>query len=133
MTTRSTTKRQCLWPYWSLLPFGSGAWAVAYAGIRVRCTGLIALGGLLASSVIAGWIVVALHPAPHWEHVLGGSLAVTGWIGAIMTSFVIRPEYERRMGIGPNCDLGPRPRLVCGWFTWRALALVALALLVGGG
>src|SRR3974390_308335 len=70
MTTPSTTRRRSLWPFLSLFPLGFGAWAVAYAGIRVRCTGLIALGGLMSASAIAGWILRSVYATTQWEHVL---------------------------------------------------------------
>ena len=104
IATPSTTQRRSLWPFWSLLPFGLGTWGVAYAGVRARCTGWIALGGLWSATALAGWILAFSYPAPRWENTLAVWLILAAWAGAVVTSFVIRREYDRRMGIRPYCD-----------------------------
>ena len=101
----STTRRRSLWPFVSLIPLGLGAWAVAYAGIRARCAGWSAMGGLWSATALAGWILASVYPDSSWEGPLAGWLILAAWVGAVATSFGIRREYERRMGIRPNCKI----------------------------
>jgi membrane protease YdiL (CAAX protease family) len=47
---------------------------------------------------LAGWIVAAVASSEsHSEGVVAG-LIVVAWVGGVITSFVIRPGYERRVG-----------------------------------
>jgi hypothetical protein len=53
------------WVWLSLIPFGLGAWAPLYAGVRARNRRWCALGAVWSAITLAGWIVaVASHGAP---------------------------------------------------------------------
>jgi hypothetical protein len=88
------------WPWLSLLPLGLGAWVPIYAGVRARVKTWIALGVLWSAIAVAGWIVSTGSTAHghHKSSAAAGLLIVLAWIGAIATSFVIRPAFERRVG-----------------------------------
>lgn len=87
------------WPWLSLLPIGLGAWAPIYAGVRARVRTWVALGAFWSAVSVAGWIASTTSNA-HGHHTysaVAGLLLILAWAGAAATSFVIRPEYERRM------------------------------------
>ncbi len=84
------------WPWLSLIPIGLGAWAPIYAGIRARRWSWILLGVLCCLVVIAGF--VEANAGKHsGSHALAGGLLLFGWVAAIVTSFSIRPAYDRQM------------------------------------
>lgn len=84
------------WPYISLIPIGFGAWAPIYAGAKARRLSWVLLGIVWCAIAVAGWVhnSVGGHPG---DDDLAGLLMIVGWIGAIATSFSIRPSYERQM------------------------------------
>ncbi len=87
------------WALLSLLPLGLGAWAPIYAGVRARVASWTALGGVWSAIVVAGFVLSGMSTT-HGHHktsTVAGLLLVLGWVGAVATSFIIRPEYERRM------------------------------------
>jgi len=62
-------------------------------------TAWIALGAFWSALAVAGWIA-STTGTDHGHHrysAIAGFLMVVAWAGAAATSFVIRPEYERRM------------------------------------
>jgi DNA uptake protein ComE-like DNA-binding protein len=83
-----------LWPWISLLPLGFGAWAPIYAGVKAKRTLWIALGLLWSLVVIAGFVFNAIDGQAGHDDLAGG-LLIVGWVGAIATSFALRPAYLR--------------------------------------
>jgi DNA uptake protein ComE-like DNA-binding protein len=90
-----TPARRSRWPWLSLLPLGIGAWAPILAGVRARRLVWILLGVLWSAAVAVGWV---LADGSDGESGGAGALIVVGWVGAIATSFAIRPAYERQAG-----------------------------------
>lgn len=83
------------WPYISLVPLGFGAWAPIYAGVKARRSVWILLGVLWSAIIVAGFVAnSAGHPG---NNDFAGFLFILGWVGAIATSFSIRPAYDRQM------------------------------------
>ena len=83
----------------SLLPIGFGSWAPIYAGVRARVRAWIVLGAVWSAVAIAGWIAstTGTQNGHHRYSAVAGLLLMLAWAGGAATSFVIRPEYERRM------------------------------------
>jgi DNA uptake protein ComE-like DNA-binding protein len=73
----------------SLIPFGLGAWAPAYAGTVMRKRRWTALGALWSIITLAGWVLAVANNGG----AAGGLLIILGWAGAIATSFAIRSSY----------------------------------------
>jgi DNA uptake protein ComE-like DNA-binding protein len=90
---RGSGKASTRWAYLSLVPLGLGAWAPIYAGTRARNTRWILLGVLWTLLTIVGWV---LSVSTHGNSGGAGLVLIVGWIGAIATSFAIRPAYERQ-------------------------------------
>ncbi|MGZ4170033.1 MAG: ComEA family DNA-binding protein [Solirubrobacteraceae bacterium] len=87
------------WAFLSLIPLGFGAWAPVYAGIKARRWLWILLGALWTAIIIAAFAVNATTASgQHGHNDSAGGLFILGWVGAIATSFMIRPAYERQMG-----------------------------------
>jgi DNA uptake protein ComE-like DNA-binding protein len=84
------------WPWISLIPLGLGAWAPVYAGVKARRTLWIALGLLWSLLIIAAFVFNGVDGRAGHDDLAGG-LLIVGWVGAIATSFAIRPEYRRVM------------------------------------
>src|SRR5436309_11454137 len=82
------------WVWLSLLPFGLGAWAPAYAGATMRNRRWSALGLLWSIITLAGWIVAIANNGG----AAGGLLIILGWAGAIASSFAIRGSYLQLVG-----------------------------------
>jgi len=80
------------WPWLSLLPFGLGAWAPLYAGVRARSRTWVVLGIVLSLIVLVGWILAAGGDGD-----AGGVLMILGWVAGAATSFTIRSQYALRM------------------------------------
>lgn len=88
---------RALWPWLSLLPLGLGAWAPVVGGVRCGVRLWTALGVFWSVLALAGWVIAAAEPAgAHGEGAVGG-LIVAAWMGGVITSFIIRPVYERRV------------------------------------
>jgi hypothetical protein len=87
-------KQRARWPYISLVPLGLGAWAPIYAGIKARRTVWILLGVLWSVAALAGWVLTSTTSGTSDP---AGLLLIVGWVGAIATSFSIRPAYEREL------------------------------------
>jgi DNA uptake protein ComE-like DNA-binding protein len=86
------------WPYLSLIPIGFGAWAPIYAGIRARRALWVWAGALWCAIVLAGFVINSVTTSgQHGNNDAAGGLIVIGWVGAIATSFMIRPAYDRQM------------------------------------
>jgi len=87
------------WAFISLIPIGLGAWAPIYAGVKARRWLWILLGVLWTGIVIAAFAVNATTTSGrHGSNDGAGGLFILGWVGAIATSFTIRPAYDRQMG-----------------------------------
>ena len=87
------------WAFISLVPLGFGAWAPIYPGIKARRPLWIALGLLWTAIIIAAFAVNATTVSGrHGNNDSAGGLFILGWVGAIATSFIIRPAYQRQMG-----------------------------------
>lgn len=87
------------WPWLSLLPIGLGAWVPIYAGVKARVRTWIALGTFWSAVAVAGWVVSATS-SQHGHHVdssMAGLLIILAWVGAAVTTFMIRGAFERRM------------------------------------
>jgi Helix-hairpin-helix motif len=82
------------WPFFSLVPLGLGAWAPIYAGVKARRGTWSALGAIWSAIVVAGWVISTQH---RHANSFAGFVIILGWIGAIATSFSIRPAYDRQM------------------------------------
>ncbi len=89
--------RRARWPWLSLLPLGLGAWAPVVGGARSGVRSWTVLGLLWSALAVAGWVLTpAASAKPHGEGV-GTALIIVAWVGSAITSFVIRPRYERRV------------------------------------
>lgn len=87
------------WPYLSLIPIGLGAWAPIYAGAKARRALWIVLGVLWSAIIVAGFVANAVSKSGQTgNNDFAGFLFILGWVGAVATSFGIRPAYERQMG-----------------------------------
>jgi hypothetical protein len=109
VSTEEPQSARSRWPWVSLLPIGFGAWLPIYAGVRARVRSWILLGALWSAIAVGGWIASAASNA-HGQHrysSLAGFLLILAWVGGAATSFVIRPEYERRM-CSPLLDASER-------------------------
>ncbi len=96
MSTRPALRSR--WPLISLIPIGLGAWAPIYAGIKARRAVWIVLGVLWSAIVVAGFVANSVTKSGnHGTNDFAGFLLILGWVGAIATSFAIRPAYERQM------------------------------------
>lgn len=87
---------RCRWPYLSLIPLGLGAWAPIYAGARARVATWCLLGVLWSACIVAGFVQDSVGGHAGSDD-LAGALFIVGWVGAVATSFTIKPSYERRM------------------------------------
>jgi len=87
------------WAFISLVPLGFGAWAPIYPGIKAKRPLWILLGLLWTAIIIAAFAVNATTVSgQHGNNDGAGGLFILGWVGAIATSFIIRPAYQRQMG-----------------------------------
>jgi DNA uptake protein ComE-like DNA-binding protein len=80
------------WPWLSLLPFGLGAWAPLYAGVRARSRAWVVLGIVWSLIVLVGWSLAAGGASD-----AGGVLMILGWVAGAATSVAIRGQYALRM------------------------------------
>jgi DNA uptake protein ComE-like DNA-binding protein len=80
------------WPWLSLLPFGLGAWAPLYAGVRARSRAWVVLGVVWSLIVLVGWSLAAGGAGD-----AGGVLMILGWVAGAATSLAIRNQYALRM------------------------------------
>jgi DNA uptake protein ComE-like DNA-binding protein len=86
------------WAFLSLIPLGFGAWAPIYAGIKARRWLWIFLGALWSAIIIAAFAVNSTTASgQHGNNDGAGGLFILGWVGAIASSFIIRPAYNRQM------------------------------------
>jgi DNA uptake protein ComE-like DNA-binding protein len=86
------------WAFLSLIPLGFGAWAPIYAGIKARRWLWILLGALWTAIIVAAFAVNAnTVSGQHGNNDSAGGLFILGWVGAIASSFMIRPAYDRQM------------------------------------
>lgn len=94
--TGGDSPRRSRWPYIALIPFGFGAWAPIYAGVKARRPLWIALGLLWSAMVV---VALALSSGKgHSDDGAVGALVLVAWFAGIATSFSIRGAYEREMG-----------------------------------
>jgi hypothetical protein len=108
MSTDALARRRSRWPWLSLLPLGFGAWVPIYAGIRARVGSWIALGAVWSALAVTGWVVSAASDHSHGHYSsLAGLLLILSWAGAAATTFIIRSDYEERMG-SPLLDASTR-------------------------
>jgi len=82
------------WVWLSLIPFGLGAWAPAYAGARVKNRNWVVQGIVWSAIVLAGWVAAIVSHGG----AASGLLIIVGWAGGIASSFVIRDHYRRLVG-----------------------------------
>jgi DNA uptake protein ComE-like DNA-binding protein len=94
MNAPAARDRPTLWPFVSLIPLGLGAWVPIYAGVKARRLLWVAMGVLFTLVTIAGWIFAVTTNGGSGA---GGGLIILGWVGAIATSFSIRPSYNAVM------------------------------------
>ena len=93
-SARTHTDVRADWVWLSLIPFGLGAWAPVYAGVRARNRRWCTLGTVWSLIALAGWIVAIANNGG----ATGGLLIILGWAGAIASSFAIRGSYRRAVG-----------------------------------
>ena len=79
------------WVWISLAPMGLGAWAPIVPGVELRRRWWIAWGVLWSVIAIAGWVLTA----PGTDDGTGGVLILLGWVGAIVTTLIMRQAYVR--------------------------------------
>jgi hypothetical protein len=85
------------WPWISLTPFGLGAWAPIYAGVKAHRRPWVLLGLLWTLIVLGAWVLTAItNNSNQWAGTIGG-LIMAGWLGTIVTSFAIRGAYDQLM------------------------------------
>ncbi|MFZ0040509.1 MAG: helix-hairpin-helix domain-containing protein [Solirubrobacteraceae bacterium] len=98
MSSPVPAEQRTRWPYVSLVPIGLGAWAPIYAGVKARRVMWTVLGVLWSAIVVAGFVANSVSKSGHsGNDDFAGLLIIVGWVGAIATSFAIRPAYERQM------------------------------------
>jgi DNA uptake protein ComE-like DNA-binding protein len=98
MLAGTRVDKRAMWPWLSLIPLGLGAWAPIYAGVRARKALWIALGVVWSACIVAGFVANGVsRSGSHGDNAFAGALFIIGWVGAIATSFVLRPAYERAM------------------------------------
>jgi uncharacterized protein len=95
---RVVAGRRALWPWFSLLPLGLGAWAPIVGGVRGGAWRWTVLGMFWLGLAVGGWVLASIEPATDFEEGLAVVLLVVAWVGGMVTSFVVRPGYERRVG-----------------------------------
>jgi hypothetical protein len=91
MPAPAVRRQTTLWPWVSLTPLGLGAWAPIYAGAKLRRPLWVLLGLVWTLATIAGWILAI---STNGNGGAGGGLIILGWLGAVATSFVLRPRYD---------------------------------------
>jgi membrane protease YdiL (CAAX protease family) len=84
------------WPWLSLLPLGVGVWAPAVAGVRCGVRRWTVLGVVWSALALVGWVIAGGSSPGAQTEGLGVGLIFLAWIAGIVSSFVIRPRYERR-------------------------------------
>lgn len=77
-----------------MLPLGLGAWAPIYAGVRARKPLWTVIGVVLTIIAVAGWAIAGATNGS----ALAGGLIIASWVGAVATSYTIRPAYARTLG-----------------------------------
>jgi membrane protease YdiL (CAAX protease family) len=90
----STVGRRAFWPWFSLLPFGLGAWAPVVAGVRCGVRRWTVLGVFWSCLAVGGLVLASIEPTTGFEEGLAVVLLIVAWVGGMVTSFVIRPGYE---------------------------------------
>jgi len=95
MTSPTPAVQRSRWPYISLIPFGLGAWAPIYAGLRAQSRLWIALGSLWTAISLVGWILATTHNGG--SDSAAGLFLILGWVGGAATAFAVRGEYDTRM------------------------------------
>jgi membrane protease YdiL (CAAX protease family) len=130
--TSAVAGRRALWPWVSLLPLGLGVWAPVVGGVRVGVRRWTVLGVFWSTLAVAGWVVAAVAaPESHTEGI-GAVLIVAAWVGGVVTSFVIRPEYERRVDTRVRVRASwPEPTVQSRQWSAR-YALIAYAITFAG-
>lgn len=73
--TRREGGESANWVWWSVIPFGLGAWAPIYAGTRVHNRRWLVLGALWSLITVAGWVVAIASNGG----AAGGLLILLGW------------------------------------------------------
>lgn len=131
---RQRSRSRSRWSWFSLLPFGLGAWAPVVAGARCGARRWVVLGVFWSVLAVGGWVLASLEPATYVEEVLAVVLLVVAWIGGAVSSFAIRSAYERRIADRPTEDarLAAGRRALWPWFSLLPLGLGTWAPTVGG-
>jgi membrane protease YdiL (CAAX protease family) len=83
--------------WFSLLPFGLGAWAPIVAGVRCEVRRWTVLGVLWATLASVGWVLGLSEPVEGHYEPIPLLLVCVAWLGGVVTSLAIRPSYKRRM------------------------------------
>ena len=104
-----STNQGTAWAWLSVIPMGLGAWAPAYAGVKAQNRRWLALGVIWSLIAVAGWVAAVTS---NGDSGLAGGLIILGWVGAVATSFTIRPAYARQLqGSFDAAVLGAQERL----------------------
>lgn len=104
-----STNQGTAWAWLSVIPMGLGAWAPAYAGVKAQNRRWLALGVIWSLIAVAGWVAAVTS---NGDSGLAGGLIILGWVGAVATSFTIRPAYARQLqGSFDAAVLGAQVRL----------------------
>ena len=93
MTTPKQVVRRTRWPLISLCPFGLGAWAPIYAGVRAQRRSWVVWGTLWTVLAVVGLVLAGATNGG----AVAGMLIILGWAGGAATSFTIRADYEDRI------------------------------------
>lgn len=91
------------------------------------------MGALWSVLTIAGWVLDSIEPSTGTDEALGALLLIVAWVGGAITSFAIRPAYERRIGTYlPGQGQWPQPTAQSRQWSAR-YALTAYVLTFAGG
>ena len=85
------TGLQMRWVWLSLLPLGLGAWVPVYTGVAERRRGFTVVGSVWTVTAIVAWIMASGRGTNN----LAGGLIIIAWVGAFVTSLVLRSVLKR--------------------------------------
>jgi membrane protease YdiL (CAAX protease family) len=127
------TPRRAAWLWLSVIPL-LGSWLPALAGLRARVWWWVVLGLGCEAVAIATTVQLARSNDPNTAYTDKlGALWWGAWLGGVLVSMLIRPEYQRRV-LGTVIERNwPTPTDRARALTWRyalgayvcALALIA--------
>jgi membrane protease YdiL (CAAX protease family) len=115
------------WLWFSLLPFGLGAWAPIVAGVRFEVRRWTALGVFWATLAALGWVLGLSEPVEGRYEPVPLLLVCVAWMGGVGTSLAIRSSYMRRMA-ARHADVQGMAGDGTHWDVWPWLSLLPFGL-----